>query len=346
MTAPAARNRLVVRQEDPFNAETPLEPDSPAITPVADFYVRSHFPLPEPAVRIGIGGAVHHPFDLTVDDLLSLPTLTLVATMECAGNGRAFLSPPIGGVPWGLGAVATASWTGVPLTKLLDQASVRSEAIEIVFSGRDYGIPSRSDRSCSYERSLSVGDPILAECLVAHTINGDPLTPDHGGPVRLIVPGWYGMASVKWLDRIAAVTEPFDGFYQVDDYVMRGKDRSLPCREMAVRALIINPRVESVLPLGEPVVVSGYAWSGMGAIGRVEVSTDDGQTWSDATVDSGPPNVWRSWRTEWVPDAVGRHSILARASDASGNVQPLEQVWNEGGYGNNRAVPTVVMVRR
>ncbi len=339
-------NSLITRQEDPFNAETPLGPAAPNITPVSEFYVRSHFPVPEISSSGGlrVGGAVAHEFTLSLDELQALPAATITTTMECAGNGRAFLSPPIAGVAWALGAVATAEWTGVPLPIILDRAEVLPEAMEIVFHGRDSGVPSRSGETCHFERSLPVSDPAIQQSFVAFAMNGQPLTPDHGAPIRLVVPGWYGMASVKWLDAVTAVTAPFHGFYQVDDYVMRSGQDIVPCREMAVRSLILNPANGARLKAGREVMVSGYAWAGAAMVDRVDVSTDGGVCWLKASVTGSTTYAWCRWSFSWTPETPGECSILVRASDAAGNEQPLTQVWNEGGYGNNCSIPTAVTV--
>src|SRR5579872_58296 len=340
---------LVVRQDEPFNAETPLAGGSPFITPVDEFYVRSHFPVPEAGRELVVDGLVERPLILSVGEIERLPTKTVVTTMECAGNGRHYLDPPIPGVQWRLGAVGTASWTGAALVDVLELAGVLPTAVEVVFRGRDRGLPSRSTTACHYERSLQLDHPVVNRCLLAFAMNEQVLTPEHGAPLRLIVPGWYGMASVKWLDRIRATTEPFRGYYQTDDYVMRSGACESPCAEMAPRAILVSPSDGSELRVGEDAPVNGFAWSGTGSVTDVQVSVDDGGTWEDADLSAENTrhpvdSSWVRWSYRWSPERRGRHVLIARARDTVGNMQPLTQVWNEGGYGNNASIAVAVNV--
>jgi DMSO/TMAO reductase YedYZ molybdopterin-dependent catalytic subunit len=344
MIAPPAREKLIPRQLEPFNAETPLGPDSSIVTPSDEFYVRSHFPVPQPSGVLHVDGAVEHSFALSMADLQSMHAITITATMECAGNGRARLSPPVTGVSWGLGAVANATWTGVRLRDVLDRACASKSAVEWVFAGGDRGSPAEGASPCEYARSLPISDPIVDEALLAYEMSGEMLPLDHGGPLRLIVPRWYGMASVKWLERVTAVTETFTGFYQVDDYVMRSDAGDVPCREMAVRAVILSPSADSLVAEGKLTVVSGFAWSGSGSVTRVELSVDGGKTWRDAEVVDAEQCGWARWTVDWIP-SVSTAELLARATDSAGNEQPLAQVWNSRGYGNNAAWPRLVEVR-
>lgn len=335
---------LVVRQSDPYNAETPLRGGMPVETPTPQFYVRSHFPLPATWRGLDVTGDVMTPIHLGLDDVKDLPRHTISTTMECAGNGRAFLDPPTSGVAWQLGAVATATWTGCLLSKLLGRVGVRSTASELVFRGGDHGRPAEISREIHYERSFPVREALVNELLLAYDMNGEPLSPEHGAPLRLIVPGWYGMASVKWLEEIAAVREPFGGYYQVEDYVMRAEGKSRPCREMAVRAIITSPAAGSVRSSGRTHVIEGLCWSGWGEIAGVDVSCDGGEHWVAATVEGRLRRRWTRWSAPWTPDRPGRYSLLSKARDWAGNIQPLTQVWNERGYGNNAAVPVDVEV--
>jgi DMSO/TMAO reductase YedYZ molybdopterin-dependent catalytic subunit len=274
---------------------------------------------------------------LSFDDLRRRPAVTLANTLECAGNGRAFLDPPAPGEPWLLGAVGTAEWTGTPLAGLLEEAGVSPAAVEVLFRGADSGTPGGFDQAIAFERSLPL--PVPPDTVVAYAMNGQPLPPEHGAPFRLVVPGWYGVASVKWLVEIRAIAARFRGFYQVDRYVIDG----VPLDEMAPRAVIAAPADGATIAPGAA-VIRGYAWSGLTTIERVEVSVDGGATWSEATLGPVRDRAWRTWELAWEPRA-GRATLLARATDGRGERQPLEQVWNTLGYRNNAAQPLTVEVR-
>lgn len=322
----------------PFNAEVRLEALSGDLPPTELHFVRSHFPVPKHPGTLTIGGEVRNPRTLSVADLRRRPAVTLANTLECAGNGRAFLDPPAPGEPWLLGAVGTAEWTGTPLTGLLEEAGISPGAVEILFRGADSGTPGGLGRTIAFERSLPL--PVPPDTIVAYAMNGGPLPPEHGALLRLVVPGWYGVASVKWLVEIRAIATPFRGFYQADRYVIDGA----PLNEMAPRAVIAAPTGGATIVPG-PAVIRGYAWSGRTTIEKVEVSVDGGATWSDATLGPVRDRAWRTWELHWEPRAAGPVTLLARATDGSGERQPLEQVWNALGYRNNAAQPLTVEVR-
>lgn len=326
-----------VLSSEPFNAEVRLEALSGNVPPTALHFVRSHFPVPDHPGTLTIGGEVRNPITLSLDDLRHRPAVTLANTLECAGNGRAFLDPPAPGEPWLLGAVGTAEWTGVPLAGLLEEAGVTAGAVEILFRGADSGTPGGLGRTIAFERSLPL--PIPPDTIVAWAMNGRPLPSEHGAPLRLVVPGWYGVASVKWLVEFRAIATPFRGFYQADRYVIDGA----PLNEMAPRAVIAAPADGATIVPG-PAVIRGYAWSGRTTIERVEVSVDGGGTWSDATLGPVRDRAWRTWELAWEPRA-GQATLLARATDGRGERQPLAQVWNALGYRNNAAQPVRVEVR-
>jgi DMSO/TMAO reductase YedYZ molybdopterin-dependent catalytic subunit len=332
----AAAGRRVISTE-PFNAEVRLEALSGVVPPSELHFVRSHFPVPDHQGTLTIAGEVRNPLTLSLADLRRRPAVALVNTLECAGNGRAFLDPPAPGEPWLLGAVGTAEWTGVPLAALLEEARVAADAVEILFRGADSGTPGGLDRTISFERSLPLPTP--PDAIVAYAMNGRPLPAEHGAPFRLVVPGWYGVASVKWLLEIRAIATPFRGFYQVDRYVIDG----VPLDEMAPRAVIATPADGSTLAPG-PAVIRGYAWSGRTTVERVEVSVDGGASWSEATLGPAAGRAWRTWELAWEPRVPGPVTLLARAIDGRGERQPLEQVRNALGYRNNAAQPVTVEV--
>jgi DMSO/TMAO reductase YedYZ molybdopterin-dependent catalytic subunit len=298
------------------------------MTPLSAFYVRNNFPIPAPVTRLTVGGAVERPHSLTAEDLHRLPRRRLTATLECAGNGRAFMNPPVPGEQWRLGAVSTAEWQGVPLSAILGKAEIEADAVEVVFSGAD-----------GFARSLPINDALGDDVLLVDTMNGEPLTPEHGAPCRLLVAGWYGMAAVKWLASVEVSRTPFRGHFQVERYVIGDR----PLRTMQVRALILDPADGATVPQTRQ-VVRGVAWTGAGHLTLVELSDDGGTQWRGAMLLGTPrPYTWRRWQADWWPAQSGPATLLARATDSSGAKQPLEPVWNALGYGNNAAVPLHVL---
>jgi DMSO/TMAO reductase YedYZ molybdopterin-dependent catalytic subunit len=339
--------RLAILSDAPYNAETRIEHHIGVLTPTAAFYKRNHFAIPQldaATWRLEVGGLVARPLTLSLDDLRALPSRTLVVTLECAGNGRTAMQPPAEGEPWGYGAVSTAEWTGVPLVEVLCAASVADGTREIVITGADAGHVAAADATIAYVRSTPIAPALDPHTLLVYAMNGEPLAPEHGFPLRLIVPGWYGMAAVKWITRLEASADAFRGFYQYDRYVMRDAARPdqepEPLTTMAVRSLICQPAAGATLAPG-PVMVRGVAWSGAAAVTRVEMSMDGGRTWAEAafTGDAGP-FAWRPWQCTWHATTPGAASLKSRAYDAAGNAQPEAALWNALGYANN-AVQTV-----
>ncbi len=328
-------DELVYLSRDPLNAETPLERQIGVITPASRHYVRDHFARPRAPERLVIDGAVRTPLQLDLDDLRSLPRRSLVVTLECAGNGRAFLDPPAAGEQWRTGAVSTAEWTGASLRAVLEMAGPLPSAVEVVCVGADAGTSADAGARVAYERSLPIKDAMREDVLVAYAMNGDDLPREHGAPLRLLVPGWYGMASVKWLARLRLVERRFEGFFQVKRYVVGER----PLREIAPRAVIAWPRDDERLP-GRPFVVRGYAWSGHGDLARVAVSADGGRSWRDATLDDALSRyAWRQWHAGVAPTASGQLVLMARAVTTGGDAQPLDEVRTELGYANNAVRP-------
>lgn len=327
------------------NHALPLEALRYDVTPPGLHYVLVHFDIPPADARtwrLTVGGRVRTPLELSVDDLRRYPAVTHRVTMECAGNGRAGLTPRPVSQPWLTEAVGTADWTGVPLRTLLREAGVEPDAVEAVFTGADHGVERGVEQD--YQRSLTVAaataeDP---EVLVAYAMNGAPLPPQHGHPVRLVVPGWYGMAHVKWLHDITLTDTPFTGFQQSVAYRFRQEpdEPGEPVTRIAPRALMVPPgfpdfmtRTRVVRP--GPQRLEGRAWSGRAPVVGVETSTDGGHTWQAAALgDEGHPWAWRHWHTTWEA-TPGHHVLSVRATDAQGHTQPLEQPWNRGGFANN-----------
>ena len=322
------------------------------ITPPGMHYLLIHFDVPdadETSWSLSIGGLVRNPFELSIADIRSRPGVTTTVTMECAGNGRARLSPRPISQPWLTEAVGTAEWTGTPLRPLLEEAGIRDEAVELVFAGADRGIQGGVEQN--YERSLSLDDAMRDEVILAYAMNGEPVPPQHGFPLRLLVPGWYGMTSVKWLTRITAVEEPFEGFQQLAyRYRQQPEDEGMPVTRMDPRSLMIPPGIPDFLTRSRIVdaglhVLRGRAWSGWGPIERVEVSADGGSTWETAAIgDAVRRHAWRSWSFDWDAQP-GTVELCCRAADGAGNAQPLEPSWNLGGFSNNSVQRVSVKVR-
>jgi DMSO/TMAO reductase YedYZ molybdopterin-dependent catalytic subunit len=325
---------LVVRRAYPLNCETPL----PALTggvvmPNARFYVRNHFGIPDLDARgwrLQVGGLVERPLTLGLAQLRAMRSASEVVTLECAGNGRAGLKPPALGEQWGLGAASTAEWTGVPLTEVLDRAGVPAEAREVVFRSADRGQVDGRDGSVPFERSLPVDQLGQAGALLAYGMNGEELPRYHGYPLRLVVPGWYAVASVKWLTEIELIGRPFDGFFQVDRYHIDGDPVSL----QRVRSLIIEPAADETAEPGD-ITIRGLAWSGAAPIARVEVRIDDAP-WQPATLTGERRrHSWQWWEHPARIPGPGAVTIRARATDLAGRTQPDQPQWNALGYANN-----------
>jgi DMSO/TMAO reductase YedYZ molybdopterin-dependent catalytic subunit len=347
---------LIVREQDPLNLEMPFSSLDGFITPNESFYVRCHFPIPEISAetwRLKIEGEVEAPFELRYDELLGMETRTIAATLECAGNNRIFLEPKAKGVQWGLGAVGNATWTGVLLSALLDRAKVKAGAIEVILDGADEGEVDKTPTPAgkiSFCRSLPLAKA-RTDVLLAYEMNGEKLSATHGFPLRAIVPGWYAMASVKWLRRIIVTAKPFNGFYQSLDYSYWDRSGPLPTlaplTEQQTKAEIARPENGETMAANSVYRVHGAAWSGTGGITRVEISVDAGQIWQDTKLLGEPvKNAWRLWEYEWqTPSTAGRHTIIARATDSRGVAQPAERSGDRGTYMINHLLPVEVEVR-
>ena len=331
----------------------PLEALRYELTPVGLHYLLIHFDIPlvdAEMYELCVGGHVRRPLRLTLEDIRSRPSTTVAVTLECAGNGRARMSPRPLSQPWLAEAVGNAEWTGTPLRAVLEEAGVRAGAVDVVFTGLDRGVQGGVDQY--YERSLSVAEASRGEVLLAYEVNGGPLPPQHGFPLRLIVPGWYGMSHVKWLRSITVAGSPFQGYQQATAYHYRTSDQEAgaPVERILPRALMVPPGVPDFMSRRRFVdpgrhVIEGRAWSGRAPITGVELSDDGGASWSPGNLeDAGPPFAWRRWTCQWDASRPGEHELCVRATDAAGNTQPLEQAWNLEGVQNNAVQRVLVVV--
>jgi DMSO/TMAO reductase YedYZ molybdopterin-dependent catalytic subunit len=321
-------------------------------TPVGLHYVLVHYDIPavDPLTwRLHLDGGTGETLEVSLADLDDLPQHTVRVTLECAGNGRALLDPRPVSQPWLTGAVGTADWTGVRLVDLLGRVHLLPDAVDVVFRGADHGIERGVEQD--YERALPIAEALLPDVLVATRMNGALLPVQHGFPARLVVPGWYGMAHVKWLTHVEVTDRTFDGF-QHRAYRLRAtpEEEGVPVTRMRTRALLQPPGFpdfmtrERTMGAGH-VTLTGRAWSGHGPVTRVEVSTDAGTTWRDADlVRSAGPHAWRSFSCPWDAEP-GDHVLLVRATDESGEVQPVGPAWSRGGFANNASDAVHVHVR-
>lgn len=315
---------LLLRREDPLNAEVHLGRLGESwTTPNERFYIRSHFAVPAidaSTWRLRVEGLVASPLELRLAELRAMQAETMAVTLECAGNGRSLFDPPIEGEQWALGAVSNAEWRGVPLSAVLERARLDPHSTHLIFHGGDGG----------FDRGLSLDEAHRSQALLAYEMNGEPLPSVHGGPMRLIVPGWYAVASVKWLRSIEVAAEPFGGYFQKERYVF---DESHPVSVIRVRSLITEPEDGTTVPAGK-LDVRGFAWSGSGGVSRVDVSVEGGP-WVQATLSAGKPHAWQAWHHTVRIEPGAAASIRSRATDSAGRVQPEHAAWNRLGYGNN-----------
>ena len=331
----------------------PLEALRYDITPAGLHYLLIHFDIPfvdSAAYELKVDGSVHRPLRLKLSDIRARPRKTLAVTMECAGNGRARLSPRPMSQPWLTEAVGTAEWTGTPLSALLEEADAMEGARTVVFGGLDRGVQGGVEQV--YERSLSWQDATQPDVLLAYEMNGRPLLPQHGFPLRLIVPGWYGLAHVKWLDSITVSNDEFRGYQQAVAYHFRvdAADPGRPVSRILPRALMVPPGIPDFMSrtrFAEPGrhAIEGRAWSGHARIAGVDFSADGGKTWVKTQLETSPSAyAWSRWSHEWDAGRPGRYELCVRAIDVAGNMQPAEQSWNPEGVMNNAVQRVHVVV--
>ncbi len=345
----------IVRSADPLNLEMPFEKLKDFITPTELFYVRMHYSIPKidrTKWRLRIEGEVDSAFELNYDELTKLASKKVLALLECAGNSRSFLEHKVPGVQWSLGAVGNANWTGVPLSILLDRAGVKQTAREVVLEGADEGPVELAEGprgKVRFARSIPLSKA-REDALLAYKINDVDLPAEHGFPVRAIVPGWYAVASVKWLQRVIVIDRPFDGYYQTLDYSFWKRESGNPeleaLRTMPIKSEIAQPTDGETISVNSKVHVHGAAWTGEGEVAKVELSVDGGATWNETKLGESKPNAWRLWEFDWrTPATAGKRTLIARATDSNGRTQPAEHDPDHGTYMINHLLPINVDVR-
>jgi DMSO/TMAO reductase YedYZ molybdopterin-dependent catalytic subunit len=335
------------------NHGMPLEALAFPITPIGLHYLLIHYDIPvvdAGSWRLVVDGEVERPLSLSLDELRARSAIEVAATMECAGNGRARLAPRVDSQPWLHEAVGTGLWRGVRVRDVLESAGLLGGAREVLFTALDRGV--EDDVEQIYRRSLPLEEALRDDVILAYELNGVSLPPQHGFPLRLLVPGWYGMTSVKWLAGITVLDVPFEGAQMTLHYRLQRdeNDPGTPLTRMPPRALAIPPGIpefhsrERFVDAGL-CLLRGRAWSGWAPVAGVRVSLDGGATWDDAELerDLESPWAWCAWSYEWNA-APGRHELCFRARDEAGNEQPLEPDWNVGGYANNAVHRVVVNV--
>jgi len=349
---------MIVRMRTPENLEFPFSELKSINTPNEQFFVRSHFAVPKidaKTWKLSVEGAVERPLEFTLEDLKKLPPVTMPITLECAGNGRVFLVPQARGLQWGLGAVGTAEWTGIPLSTLLEKAGVRADAVEVILVGADSGAITSDPASpgvIPFDRSIPLAKAKKPEVMLAYQMNGEELSPSHGYPLRAVVGGWFGMAAVKWLRKIIVTEKPYAGFWQTYDYAYferrdGGLPQLTPVTRMLPKAAIARPTFGEVVPAGKPYTIHGAAWAGESALAKVEISSDGGKSWLPAKLTGAEkPFCWRTWEFPWqVPAGKGPIKLVARATDAAGATQPDQRDTDRRSYMINHLVPVEVLVR-
>jgi DMSO/TMAO reductase YedYZ molybdopterin-dependent catalytic subunit len=333
---------MIVRAERPLNLESPPAALDSFYTPTEEMFIRSHHGAPAVGLRpwtIQVEGLVERPLTLSLDDLAAFEKVEAPAVIQCAGNGRAMFRPRMPGQPWERGAVSHAAWSGVRLSDLLEKAGVKAEAAHVQFVGAD--VPP-NPKAPEFFRSIPIDRARAEDTVLALTLNGEPLPVLHGGPARIVVPGWCANAWSKWIRKIVVAADEAKSFYMSPGYriakhpvppgVNPPPEDLAPVTWMNVKSLITSPDAGAAVARG-PVEVRGVAWTGEGHVVKVEVATVEDPTWREAELlDEPRQGSWRRFKIAWTPPAAGEFTLLARATDSKGEVQPETTPWNKSGY--------------
>jgi sulfite oxidase len=337
----SGKRSMLVHNDRPEDLETPLSNFNSWLTPNDVFFVRQHLPRPqvdESTYTVILGGRVEKQAQLSLADLRKLPQHSVTATLECTGNARGFFRPRVPGIQWGRGAIGNAEWSGPRLSEVLKLAGANLDSPYVTFNGADNGPAKTPD----FIRSMPMRKALHPATLLALRMNGDVLPELHGFPVRLIVPGWDGTSWVKWVTSISVAEQPHTGFYMNPAY--RFPEHPVPpggaanpedlkvIEGMPVKSFITSPEDQHQIKAG-PSVIRGIAWAGEERVTSLAVSTDGGIKWSEAELSSqNLPFAWRLWTHKWTPPEPGYYTILSRATDSAGRVQPMIATWNPSGY--------------
>jgi DMSO/TMAO reductase YedYZ molybdopterin-dependent catalytic subunit len=340
VTIPGKRS-MILHNDRPEDLETPLPYFSEWVTPNDVFFVRQHLPRPviqEADFRLSVRGRVSREIQLSVTDLRKLPQYTVAAVLECTGNGRGFFRPRVPGIQWERGAIGNAEWSGPRLSEVLKLAGADVQAAYVTSNGADIGVAKTPD----FIRSLGMRKALDQSTLLALRMNGEVLSPLHGFPLRLIVPGWDGTSWVKWVNSLFVDNEPDHGFfmnpaYRFPKHAVAPGTAANPAdleviEAMPIKSYITGPEDSAKIPLA-PTTLRGMAWAGEERVTKVEISTDAGVSWREAQLSPKDlPFTWRLWTLDWKPSKPGYHTVLSRATDSTGRVQPMVATWNPSGY--------------
>ncbi|MCM3601921.1 sulfite oxidase [Robertmurraya korlensis] len=338
---PNAKPYLITKSLHPENQESPISfLDNDTISSRL-FYRRNHFSYPSlssSSYWFPVSGHVKKPLFFSLQQLTYLPSKQVKAVLECSGNKRSFFEPKVFGEQWEKGAMSQGIWKGVPLKNVLDLAGIKESALEVVVEGYDYGERKDNNQLVSYTRSLPLEKALHPDTIIAYEYNGKPIPFKHGFPLRLIVPQWYAMASVKWLKQIIVTDSPFTGPFQTVDYVYypykESNKEAVPVTNLHVNSTIQHPIDRDILQTGAH-TIRGIAWTGQGYIKKVEISTDNGESWNEANIETIDHTgySWSTWYYHWRAEQKGEYTIMSRATDSNKRVQPKKPFWNRKGYG-------------
>lgn len=360
-SATGAKRDMIVRSARPLDLEMPLSGFADYITPIDRFFVRTHVYTPKVDLgqwQLKVDGEVGNVLTLSMDDLRKMPSAEVISVLECAGNGRSFYEPSLPGLQWGHGAVGNGRWRGVRLADVLKRAGVKPSSVEVLVNGADVPIGTMPD----FQRSIPLAKALHPSTILAYEMNGETLPAEHGFPLRVVVPGWAGDSWIKWVTSLSVLNKEHDGFWMARAYrhpgvpVQPGRaippEQMQPVTSLKLKSVIAEPRVANGViggEVGKPMTISGTAWSGdTSPVASVDVSVDAGRTWKPATLrrDQRTEFGWRQWEYRWTPTRESYYTIFARARDAAGNTQPLDQEWNPSGYAWNVAPSVRVAVAK
>jgi len=332
--------KMRVMTEKPLNAETPVQSLRSWITANSVFFDRnqgelSNEPFSLEEWKLSVDGEIEKPLQLTMEQILRMAKIIVADTFECSGNGRALLKEKARGNPWTIGGVGNAVYGGVWLRDILQIAGLKDSGKHVSFEGRDQPLGSAGIK---FIRSIPI-EKAISTTLLAYEMNGEPLPLKHGYPLRALALGWTGANCVKWLQNIRVLERPHEGFFMDKVYRTFQEEQDSKSGEVVttlkIKSIITQPLKGEKLGVG-PIVLLGAAYAGESGVERVEVSMDNGQSWADAQF-IGPHEefAWRQWQYVWEAKEKGDFTLMSRAINSQGDLQPMNADWNVLGYGNN-----------